>query len=216
MPAPSSILEGLSTISRENEILAVFWHLYFAGLILGIILGWRPSKRIATIMLILPLFSVGILAGIYNNPFNAVSFFLFAVSLALIGLFLPKEKVKRGPLWSVIAGIIMIFFGWIYPHFLEDPSWWNYLYKTPAGLIPCPTLSITIGFALLTDGLSSRIWPFLFSLIGIFYGLFGFIRLGVDIDIILFIGSLILLIKAFTESSEKAVPVHKEKREKIK
>ena len=206
MPSPSSILEGLATISRENEILALFWHLYFAGLILAIVFGWRPSKRITTIILILPLFSVGILAGIYKNPFNAASFFLFAIALGLIGLFLPKEKVNNGPLWSVIVGFIMIIFGWTYPHFLESSNWWSYLYKPPAGLIPCPTLSTTIGFVLLTDGLSSRIWPFLLSLLGIFYGLFGFIRLGVNIDIILFFGALILLIKGFIQSSEKAVP----------
>jgi hypothetical protein len=92
----------------------------------------------------------------------------------------------------------MISFGWVYPHFLESGNWFNYLYAAPTGLIPCPTLSITIGFALLANGLSSRVWSLFLAIIGLFYGLFGIFRLEVHLDVGLLVGALLLFILAFT------------------
>jgi hypothetical protein len=146
----------------------------------------------------MPLLSVSFFAWIHNNPFNGVVFLLSAIALALVGLRLPNEKVQSAPTCGLIFGILMVIFGWIYPHFLESGSWINYLYAAPTGLIPCPTLSITIGFALLANGISSRLWSILLAMIGLFYGVFGAFRLGVHIDIGLFLGALILFILAFT------------------
>jgi hypothetical protein len=94
----------------------------------------------------------------------------------------------------------MIVFGWIYPHFLEGGSWFRYLYAAPMGLIPCPTLSFTIGFAMIANGFSSRSWSLVLVVIGVFYGVFGAFRLGVSIDFVLLAGSLLLLIQALTSA----------------
>ena len=52
----------------------------------------------------------------------------------------------------------------------------------PTGLVPCPTLSIVIGLALIVEGLDSRIWTsVLVGATGVFYGIFGAVRLGVTI-----------------------------------
>ena len=42
----------------------------------------------------------------------------------------------------------MFLLEWIYSHFLETSSLVPYPYSAPIGLIPCPTLLITIGPAL--------------------------------------------------------------------
>lgn len=73
----------------------------------------------------------------------------------------------------------------------------SYLYASPAGLIPCPTLSLLIGLALLFNGFGSQTLTVTFAVAGLFYGLFGFLRLSVTSDIILAIGSAILLIMKF-------------------
>jgi hypothetical protein len=201
MPTPAEILEGLSSIANEMIIIAILWHVLVAFFVIAIILGWRPSRKTGAVLLAVPLFSVGIFAWIYKNPFNGVVFLLFAIILALIGLRMPKERIQKAPMWALIFGSLMIFFGWIYPHFFADGTWLNYLYASPVGLIPCPTLSFTIGFAMLANGFSSRVWSIVLVIIGIFYGLFGALRLGVHIDFVLLAGAFLLLIQMLTSKS---------------
>jgi apolipoprotein N-acyltransferase len=201
MPTPSDIIEGLSAIVKNFKWIAIAWHILFAVVVVLFFTGWRPKRKFAAFALSVPLLSVSVLAWIKNNPFSGIVFLLFAVLLAVVGLRLPDEKVQRGVPWAFGIGILMIIFGWIYPHFLESGKWFEYLYAAPTGLIPCPTLSITIGFALLANGLSSRLWSFLLAFIGLFYGLFGVIRLGVHLDVGVLIGSLALVLLAFNLNS---------------
>ncbi len=77
-------------------------------------------------------------------------------------------------------------------HFLNTTSFLPYLYAAPVGLVPCPTLSITIGAALILGGLESRGWSLVLAGMGIFYAVFGALRLGVTIDFTLLVGALIL------------------------
>ena len=91
----------------------------------------------------------------------------------------------------------------IYPHFLVGPAA-SYLYASPAGLLPCPTLAIAIGFALLGNGLGSRPWSLTLAAVGLFYGLFGVFRLGVYLDIALVGGAIAL---GF-EAGVRALGVH--------
>jgi type II secretory pathway component PulF len=67
MPSPQQILNGLSEISSRWQALAVFWHLYFAVFALVLLTGIRPPKRIAGILLGLPLLSVSFLAWLSGN-----------------------------------------------------------------------------------------------------------------------------------------------------
>ena len=204
MPTPAEILNGLSTIANEMVIVAVIWHVLAALAIIGIVLGWRPSKKLGASLLALPLLSVSILAWIHNNPFNGAVFLLFAVILGIIGFRLPDKKTQKAPAWALIFGALMIAFGWVYPHFLENGSWLKYLYAAPMGLIPCPTLSFTIGFAMIANGFSSRVWSIVLVVIGIFYGLFGAFRLGVHLDFALLAGALLFLIQALMLKSTSA------------
>jgi hypothetical protein len=198
MPSPTDILKGLGSIANGVIFLAILWHVLIAIVIIALLEGWRPTRKLGAIYLAAPLLSVSILAWAYKNPFNGVVFLMLAVILALIGLRFPNEKVQAAPLWGLVFGALMILFGWIYPHFLTNASWIKYLFSAPAGLIPCPTLSFTIGFALLANGFGSRVWSITLVVIGIFYGLFGFFRLAVHLDIVLLLGSLILLIQTLT------------------
>jgi hypothetical protein len=195
MPTSFEILNGLAAISNEGISVAVFWHIVFGLIIVALVLGWRPSRRVAAIALALPLLSVSIFAWKYDNPFNGTVFLLSAILLANFGFRLSGDKVRPGAVWGSVAGALLMVFGWIYPHFLITTTWLKYFYAAPTGLVPCPTLSLIIGLALLANGFASRAWPTASAILGIFYGLFGALRLGVHIDFFLLAGALLLLIQ---------------------
>lgn len=198
MPTPAEILQTLSAVAREMTALAVGWHILVAFVAIRALSGWRPSKRFGASVLALPLLSVSVLAWLYGNPFNGVVFAGFAILLLAFGLRRPAGRIERPPVWAAAAGTLLVAFGWVYPHFLGAGSWTRYLYAAPAGLIPCPTLSFSIGLALLAKGFSSRGYSFSLGSLGLFYGLFGAFRLGVMIDLVLAAGASALLILSRT------------------
>ena len=199
MPNAEQILTGLKEISNTWRILAVFWHVYFAAVVITLILGVRYKKRLAGILLLLPLASVSIVAWISSNPFNGLVYALISILLVVISFKLPRENIQIAPLWIAIPGILIFIFGWIYPHFLNTSSFLSYLYSAPTGLIPCPTLSIVIGLALILNGLNSRSLLIVLGIPGLFYGITGVFQLGVKIDLILLLGALMTIILAFVQ-----------------
>ncbi len=188
MPTPTEILQVLAAITNEQLIIAIIWHALIAGTLIGIVLGWRPTKKAGAAALAIPLFSVSILAWAYRNPFNGLVFLIFALAFIALAVRRPGEAVDPPPAWASAIGAVLIIFGWVYPHFLGDGSWLRYLYEAPTGLIPCPTLSFVTGFALLANGFSSRAYSVALGGLGLFYALFGALRLGVRIDFVLGLG----------------------------
>ncbi|TBW58601.1 hypothetical protein EZI54_04235 [Marinobacter halodurans] len=198
MPAPQDILAGLQSIANDWSLLAILWHGYFAALMLGLVFGLHLKERIVGVLLAIPLFSVSALAWIHGNPFNGILFTVTGVVLLGMAVRLQGESVGISPMRFTIPGAFLIVFGWFYPHFLNDTALVAYLYSAPTGLVPCPTLSIVIGFTLMLRGLRSRAWCSVLSVAGVFYGAFGAGRLGVTIDWILFFGALVAAYAAFS------------------
>ena len=109
MPAPDQILTGLSTIANQWQNLAIAWHVYFGVLLVGLILGVRPTKRVGGILLGLPLLSVSALAYSSANAFNGTLFALTAVALIAVATRLPDERVHVASAWVVSAGYLCLF-----------------------------------------------------------------------------------------------------------
>ena len=193
MPTPAQILEGLAAIANGGTTSAILWHAILAGVVVAILAGWRPTRRLGALAVAVPLLSVAVLAMSAGNIFNAVVFFSFAALLALLALGLPLGGTAPAPTWARVVGGTLIAFGWVYPHFLEGASTLKYLYAAPVGLIPCPTLSALVGFTLVANGFSSRAFPLALGFLGLFYGAFGAFRLGVTVDIVLLTGSVVLM-----------------------
>jgi hypothetical protein len=192
MPSPEQILAGLAGIANDYSYLAIIWHLVILTFIVFLLTGRRPPKRYTAMFLTLPFISVGLMAILSGNPFNAIVFFALSIILILYSLKLPLEKIDIKLNFAGIMGIFMIAFGWVYPHFVEDATLLKYLYASPMGLIPCPTLSLVIGFLLLFQGFSSRRWVLILSVMGLYYGLTGMLHLKVYLDAGLVIGALVL------------------------
>lgn len=202
MPTPEQIVGSLHEIANQWQFLAIVWHIYFGVLAVSLILGWRPLRRLFGILLAIPLFSVSALAWLSSNPFNGIVFALVGLALVVIAVRMTVERIQIAPVWAVGAGVLMFLFGWIYPHFLDTTSYVPYLYVAPTGLIPCPTLSILIGLSLLVEGLDSRAWSLVLGATGVFYGVFGALRLGVAIDLVLLVGAILLIMVSFITRAE--------------
>jgi hypothetical protein len=198
MPTAEQILSGLAEIANQWWWLALAWHLCLVLLLVAFFSGWRPTARTVGVLLALPLFSVSALAWVHGNPFNGGLFALAGVISILFVSRLDQERVQPVSGWAGISGVLLIVFGWVYPHFLDSSPWFTYLYAAPTGLVPCPTLSVVIGLGLLLGGLGSRGWTLLMVVMGLFYALFGALRLGVNLDWVLLAGALLLVVYMLT------------------
>ncbi len=197
LPTTDQILSQLQTIANSWQLLSVLWHFGFALFSIALISGARPSRRTCGIFLSLPLLSVSAVAWLSSNPFNGTLFALIGILLLAVAARFPPGDVSMVPSWWKLPGIVMIIFGWTYPHFLNTSTPLVYLYAAPTGLIPCPTLSIVIGFALLLGNLDSRPLPLILGIAGLFYGITGIAQLNVPVDWVLLLGTICLLTFAF-------------------
>lgn len=213
MPSSEQILNSLHTVANQWQMVAILWHGYFAVLAVALLAGIRPSRRVGGILMGLPLLSVSLFAWLSANPFNGLVFAITGGTLLILAMRQPATRLRIAPRWGVIAGIVMFLFGWAYPHFLDTASPVPYLYAAPTGLIPCPTLSIVIGLALIVDRLEARTWSLVLGAAGIFYGLFGALRLGVAIDWMLFLGASILIILVLRNITKRTEVVTSEIRQ---
>jgi hypothetical protein len=201
MPSSKEILLGLARIATDATAVSIGWHVALAATAAALSLGWRPEKRHAAAALSAPLASVAIVAFAFGNPFNGAAFSLLAAALAVLASRSRPGAVELRADWSAVLGSILIVFGAVYPHFLGDASWVTYLYAAPLGAIPCPTLSVVIGAALIAGGFQLGWWRLALGLAGCFYAIFGVVRLGVTLDVFLLCGALGLLVQYGTDRS---------------
>ncbi len=194
MPAATEILAGLETTAQRGIVIAGLWHVVIGAWVAAASQSWRPSPRLAGVMLVFPVASVAVVAGVFGEVFNAVVFTALTLVLAVIAARSSLAEVRRqASSWSV--GALLVMFAWVYPHFLAGHSLFTYVIASPMGLLPGPTLSLVIGWSLLGYGPPSRAWSLTLALAGLFYGLFGALRLGVWIDLGLVGGALVLAVR---------------------
>jgi hypothetical protein len=192
MPSPDALVADLGAIANDWRGLAITWHLLFAGLFLALIAGWRPRARLLGRLLVAPLLSVSVVAWLSGNPFNGTMFAGLAASLIWSVARFGSSSVTFARSRWVAAGGGLILFGWMYPHFLRTESWAIYVYASPFGVLPCPTLAVVIGMTLIFGHLNAIPWRAGLMVAGLFYGAIGVFRLGVLLDLGLLLASAML------------------------
>lgn len=198
MPTADEILAGTSEIASKGFAFAVAWHIAIAAVVIALIAGFRPSERSARSTIPALLLSAAVFATAFKNPFNSLLLVMGGGLLIALAQSGGAQKVSRAPAWEFWVGGLLVIYGSFYPHFL-GPALPQYLYGAPVGLIPCPSLSVAIGFALVGNlGNRNRPWGLLLSGLGLFYGLFGMFKLGVMLDAGLLLGSLLLAATTLT------------------
>jgi hypothetical protein len=193
MPTPDLLHAALGGLARRATPIAVAWHVILAAALLVLLSGWRPSQRLAGLLLTVPLASVAVVAWWGGTPFNALVFGIAFVALALGSLALPPEPVEKASPGVTLWALVLVGFASMYPHFFVGASPLAVFYASPLGVLPCPTLACVIGLTILAQGLSSRAWSTTLALLGLSYGVFGTFVLRVSIDTFLTIGALLLL-----------------------
>jgi hypothetical protein len=201
MPTPDSIVSGLTAIANEWRTLAIGWHLVFGALLLAVGAGWRPSHRHAGYLLAAPLLSVAGLAWMSANPFNGTIFSALAVLLLPAARRFVNQPVHLSSLPFLLPGALLLAFGWSYPHFVKVDHWTEYAYAAPLGIVPCPTLSILIGFTLVFGLFRSQVWATALAAAGLLYGVIGIFRLGVPLDYGLLAGAAALAVAGWLPST---------------
>ncbi len=208
MPSAEQILHSLAIIANDWKSLAMMWHAYFAVILAAVLLGWRPSMRVIGALMIAPLASVSLLAWANGNPFNGTAFILITVLLAWVVGCVERRIVRTNTHFWTVIGTALIGFAWIYPDFLDAESSLAYLYASPLGLLPCPTLSMNIGIAMILDDSGDRLFAAVLGIAGLFYGVFGGLHLGVIMDWALAAGALCLLGRAVLRKPQPGNGAH--------
>lgn len=189
MPTADAITSLLAMMATELAWLAIAWHVVAAGAAIALVRGWRPSPRVACILLTAPIMSVAVASFAYGNLFNAISFAVLAVVLAVLGDGLTQPRVVRGPAWTAWLGVASIAFGLVYPHFVAG-SWLRAFAAAPVGVVPCPTIAVVAGAVILAGGFGSRAIPAVLATWVAFYAWFGIGKLGVMLDVGLLVALL--------------------------
>jgi hypothetical protein len=214
MPTTHEILDSLTLIANEATAIAIAWHVVLAFVIVALLCGWRPSQRTARVLVAVPLLSVAALAFACGNPFTGLVLGAGGLALIAIGVAARSTQVSRATPLAFGAGCAAIGFGWLYPHFL-DGGWARYLYAAPFGLVPCPTLAVACGVALLGGGLGSRAWMLTLAGLGLFYGVFGVLRLGVYLDVPLIAVAAALAVQGYSAKRRTTVASPDERAEGV-
>jgi hypothetical protein len=193
MPSSDAILASATTIANEWRVVAVAWHGVLAVLLTAFFGGWRPSTRVVAYVLAAPLLSVSAAAWVWGNPFNGTVFAALFLLVLRLASRLSNNPVCFGTPILAAIGVMLVAFGWGYPHFLETDHWMTYAYAAPLGVLPCPTLSAVVGATLIFGLLDSLAWSTTLAAAGLLYGAVGVFVLGVQLDYALLAGALVLV-----------------------
>ena len=153
----------------------------------------RLSARIVGLLLSIPLLSVSTMAWMSGNPFNGLVFAVVGVVLVTLSIAQLKGGTYVARDWRLGVGLLLFALGFFYPHFTHATSVLRYVYATPTGLIPCPTLLVVIGLSMILGSFKSRSWSLTLGSTGVLYGIYGATYLGVVLDWVLFFGGLLLI-----------------------
>jgi hypothetical protein len=194
VPAADQILAGLTAIANDWRRLAVAWHVLLAAVLLGLVVSWRPTIRVVGQLLAVLLLSVAMTAWVAGNPFNGTVFAILAAVFAAMAWRRPTTAARLASPLRVAGGLGLVVFGSTYPHFVRAESWTTYLYASPLGIVPCPTLSVVMGVTLLVEDLHSRSWTTMLATAGLLYGAIGVFRLHVMLDLVLLLASAMLAV----------------------
>lgn len=193
MPSADLILANLHTSANQWWPVAALWHVYVVAVAAYLYIRRPVELRILRLLFALPLASVGVIAWMTGDFFNAISMALVFTLLIALGLGASAGRVRRGRALPLCLGVSLIALGWAYPHFL-DAGADAYLYAAPLGVLPCPTLAMLVGVSLVLHAPSSSIYPWVLAGVAASYGLFGALYLGVIIDAWLVAGALFLVV----------------------
>ena len=182
------VTSNLQTYFMVNHIIMIL------SIILGILFSKFRNQIFFSFILYLSL-SATVISAIFVIIPNIIIFGL--ISCLLILAYRQKKlhfTFKNLKILDIIFGLIGIFFGFWYLHWVEDPVWLNAILYSPLGGVNCPTLVAISGFICFTKKPRFNILEITLGALTLYFGIFGIFRLQAYIDIVLVLcGGYLLL-----------------------
>ena len=99
MPTKERVLDNLAFIANQGLIAAIAWHLLIATVFIALLLGWRPTKRSAALLLVQGSHEGDYLRGHIGDKELADLIHKLANARleAAKGMLVPKEVVQAHP-----------------------------------------------------------------------------------------------------------------------
>ena len=200
--SPDELIINLNSIASETKQLAVLMHGVFLILL---VIGFAVKKagQVLFPALILILSGLALFMALkYHIPPNIIVFGTI-FSLALKSVMRTEMRFdvsnvgKRGKLIAFLS----LFFGFYYLHWVEAPVWKNALFYSPLGIINCPTLLSICGLLIFLKRPGPSMLELLTGCMTLYFGFFGIMRLGAEIDIFLIISGSYLIFRQIQPSS---------------
>lgn len=198
MPTPTDLLAQLQQTADAFTPVALAWHLAVIAALACLDFGvWRPRAPDAVWLAGGPVVSAAMIAFASGNLFNAIVLGAIVIALGALAGQLPERTLTpAAPGWRLL-GLGAVGYALAYPHFVTIAAWSD-LGLVPTGVLPCPSLALTVGFGLLGNGFGSRAWSWLAATAAALYGVFGVVRLGVWLDLGLVAAAVALAARAAT------------------
>lgn len=198
MRTPEQIFEMLVTVTAGSTCLAIVNHLIFlvvviAGLAFKRIRAWVFFGFMAFTSLSATFVSIKHLI-----PPNIVIFgllFILIIQARIAGR-LNFDLKNVSPVGRFF-GVMGLFFGFWYLHWVDSPIWLNALIYSPLGVVNCPTLVSVCAFLALATEPRSEALEATAAFITLYFGFFGLLRFEttVYVDIVLILCALFLIVR---------------------
>lgn len=184
MTSPSEILGILYYQADLFWGLAVLHHLLF-GAVLGLILqgNRNPGRSLMTLSFASMAFSVFYVSLSGELTFAAVAFLVLLCCLIYDGVRPLTEWSlgKHHPLVFRRTFWVLLLWAWLYPKHL--PAWWAAPMASPLGVLPSPTLLALLAMLGLAFPQSNRLVHWAAAGLGVLWGLYSLIGMGLWVDL---------------------------------
>jgi len=194
MKSPEELSSNLYKIAFETKQFSVLMHALFL-LMFCIGLIFKKIRKVMFISILLVLSASALFISFKTRLIPNI--FVFGTIFVLTMISVIKKEIdfdikEVGGLGKII-GFLSILTGFYYLHWVENPIFINALIFSPLGILNCPTLVAICGILVFVKRPGSRILELFAGIITLYFGFFGIMRLGANIDIILIISSIYIL-----------------------
>lgn len=184
MISPSEVLARLYYQADIFWGLAILHHLLF-GAVLGLIVqgNRRPGRALTTLSFASMAFSVFYVSLSAELTFPAVAFLvlLFCLIYDSAHPLTDWSMGRHHPPWFRKTVWVLVAWAWVYPKYL--PAWWAAPIASPLGVLPSPTLLAFLAMLGLAFPQSNRLVHWAAASVGLIWGLYCVIGMGVWMDL---------------------------------
>lgn len=207
---PDEIIAMLVKASSNLKVVSLITHILFI-LTLSLVIAVKKYRSLIIAGFIsficITAICASALFGIIPNIFIFSTFIILTIHAYRHKYF--NFDFKSIPVISWIVSVLSLLFGFWYLHWIDFPMMLNALFYSPLGVANCPTMLAICGFLCLSSKPRFIFLEITVALFTLYFGIFGIISLGANIDVVLIISSVFLLSRIGLTAKKKNTQVVK-------